>query len=230
MNQDDHCLRRRLGAFAVLGAAAGAASAAALILATPAFADPTDDAVAAASTTVGTTGGELGSFNADLTNFLDAVETFVDQHLPGIEKYLLNTGIFESTSATNGASAAAFVGTTGGGGTTPPPTELSLLDTALGNDGASPLAIQDENNFFSAPSPADPNPTGLETALVSDLNADPTIFDTRVLVDPLDFLAAHPPSDPFDPALDPHLLLGSVFGLDEGFLFLSSVISGAGAF
>jgi hypothetical protein len=53
MNQDDHCLRRRLGAFAVLSAAAGAASAAALILAAPAFADPTDDAVAAASTTGG---------------------------------------------------------------------------------------------------------------------------------------------------------------------------------
>jgi hypothetical protein len=51
MNQEDHKLRRRLGALAVLSAAAGAASAAALITAALAFADPVDDAVAALSTT-----------------------------------------------------------------------------------------------------------------------------------------------------------------------------------
>jgi hypothetical protein len=48
MNQDDHSLRRRCGAFTVLSAAGAAAVAAAMIPAAPAFADPADDAVAAA--------------------------------------------------------------------------------------------------------------------------------------------------------------------------------------
>jgi hypothetical protein len=164
MNQEDHKLRRRLGAFAVLSAAAGAASAAAMILATPAFADPTDDAVAA-----------------------------------------LSTG-----------------GTTGGS---------SPLDTALANDGVSALGQLDETDYWD--SSLAPSGSAMST-FITDVNeaSDPTPAGTG-FADALNALAANPPSDPFDPKLDPTLLLAGVGALDWTFVhdpFIFDFIAGAGGF
>lgn len=136
MNQDDPRQRRRWGAFAGLSAAAGAALAAAMIPAAPAFAEPADDAVGASAVGGGSelqaldklviydAGGngatanfDEAAINAALSDFpgglkgADAIgeETFLVDHPPDLSLLVsLDTSFFDA-GADNTASGPLAV-------------------------------------------------------------------------------------------------------------------------